>query len=82
MEQERSFKTKVNHCKRNGAARFDIEKLIVKVQIKIRANDPSQGLCKRPGADSHLRQEGSPNLSFSKSQRQAVGESKVFINKE
>ena len=53
---------KVDHRKTQGATRFDIEKPIVKVQIEIRANDPSQGLCKRPGADSHLRQEGSQNL--------------------
>ena len=74
---------KVDHCKTQGGTRFDIEKLIVKVDIEIRANEPSQGLCKREGgADSFLRQEASQTLSTSKSQRQADGESKVLTNKE
>ena len=53
---------KVDHRKTQGGTRFDIEKPIVKVQVEIRANNPSQRLCKRRGADLHLRREGSQNL--------------------
>ena len=35
------FKMKVDHCKTQGATRFDIEKPIVKVQVEIRAINPS-----------------------------------------
>ena len=36
---ESCFEMKVDHCKNQGAAMFDFEKLMVKV---IRANNPSQ----------------------------------------
>ena len=47
---EGCFKTKVYHCKNQGETRFSLEKHIVKLQVEIRANNPSHDLCKRAGA--------------------------------
>ena len=44
------FKMKVDHCKNQGVTRFSFEKPIVKLQVEIRANNPSHDLCKRAGA--------------------------------
>ena len=48
------FKMKVDHCKNQGATMFDFEKPIVKLQVEIRANNPSHGLRKRAGATLHM----------------------------
>ena len=44
------FKMKVDHCKNQGATMFDFEKQIVKLQVEIRANNPSHDSRKRAGA--------------------------------
>ena len=48
--REGCFKMKVDHCKNQGATRFDFEKPIVKLQVEIRANNPSHDLSKRRSA--------------------------------
>ena len=48
--REGCFKMKVDHCKKQGGTRFDFEKPIVKLQVEIRANNPSHDSCKRAGA--------------------------------
>ena len=47
---EGCFKMKVDHCKNQGATMFDFEKPIVKLQVEIRANNPSHDLSKRRSA--------------------------------
>ena len=47
---EGCFKMKVDHCKNQGAARFDFQIRIVKLQVQIRAEQPSHGWRKLPGA--------------------------------
>ena len=47
---EGCFKMKVYHCKNQGATRFDLQILMVKLQVQISAEQPSHGLRKRPGA--------------------------------
>ena len=41
---------KVHHCKNQGGTRFDLQILMVKLQVQIRAEQPSHGLRKRAGA--------------------------------
>ena len=41
---------KVDHRKNQGATRFDFQIRIVKLQVQIRAEQPSHGWRKRPGA--------------------------------
>ena len=48
--REGCFKMKVDHCKNQGATMFDFEKPIVKLQVEIRANNPSHDLSKRRSA--------------------------------
>ena len=48
--REGCFKMKVDHCKNQGATRFDFQIRIVKLQVQIRAEQPSHGLRKRAGA--------------------------------
>ena len=43
--REGCFKMKVDHCKNQGATMFDFEKPIVKLQVEIRANNPSHESC-------------------------------------
>ena len=52
--REGCFKMKVDHCKNQGATMFDVRKPKVKVQVQIRANNPSHNLRNRPGADLAL----------------------------
>ena len=47
---EGCVKMKVGHCKNQGATMFDFRKHLAKLQLEIRANNPSHGLRKRPGA--------------------------------
>ena len=48
--REGCFKMKVDHCKNQGETRFDLQILIRKSQVEIRAEQPSHTLRKRPGA--------------------------------
>ena len=47
---EGCFKMKVYHCKNQGVARLDLQILMVKLQVQIRAEQPSHGWRKLPGA--------------------------------
>ena len=47
---EGCFKMKVDHCKNQGVTRFGLQIRIVKLQVQIRAEQPSHGLRKLPGA--------------------------------
>ena len=47
---EGCFKMKVDHCKNQGGTRFDFQIRIVKLQVQIRAEQPSHGWRKLPGA--------------------------------
>ena len=47
---EGCFKMKVDHCKNQGAARFDFEKPIVKLKVRIEIEQHYNDLCKRSGA--------------------------------
>ena len=51
---EGCFKMKVDHCKNQGAAMFDFQIRIVKLQVQIRAEQPSHGLRKRAGAHGQI----------------------------
>ena len=48
--REGCFKMKVYHCKNQGATRFDFQIRIEKLQVQIRAEQPSHGWRKLPGA--------------------------------
>ena len=41
---------KVHYCKNQGDTRFDLQILMVKLQVQIRAEQPSHTLRKRAGA--------------------------------
>ena len=47
---EGCFKMKVYHCKNQGVTRFGLQIRIVKLQVQIRAEQPSHGWRKRSGA--------------------------------
>ena len=47
---EGCFKMKVYHCKNQGATTFDFQIRMVKLQVQIRAEQPSHGWRKLPGA--------------------------------
>ena len=64
--REGCFKMKVDHCKNQGAAMFDFEKPIVKLQVEIRANNPSHDSRKRPGADFALARDWSQKMNIRK----------------
>ena len=64
---EGCFKMKVDHRKNQGGTRIDFEKLIVKLQVEIRANNPSHDSCKRADATLALAREWSQKMSISKS---------------
>ena len=51
---EGCFKMKVYHCKNQGAARFNLQILMVKLQVQIRAEQPSHTLRKRAGAHGQI----------------------------
>ena len=44
------FKMKVDHRKTQGGWRFNFEKPLVRLQVEVRANKPSEDLGKRLGA--------------------------------
>ena len=46
---EGCFKMKVNDCKNQGETKFGLQIHMVKLQVQIRAEEPSHGLRKRPG---------------------------------
>ena len=64
---------KVDHCKNQGATMFDFEKPIVKLQVEIRANNPSHDLCKRADATLALAREWSQKMIMKKIPRGGVG---------
>ena len=70
---EGCFKMKVDHCKNQGATMFDFEKPIVKLQVEIRANNPSHDLCKRADATLALAREWSQKMIMKKIPRGGVG---------
>ena len=41
---------KVDHCKNQGVTRFNFEKPIVKLKVRIEIEQHYNDLCKRPGA--------------------------------
>ena len=45
---------KVYHCKNQGATRFDLQIRMVKLQVQIRAEQPSHGLRKQAGAHGQI----------------------------
>ena len=47
---EDCFEMKDDHRKNQGGTRFDFEKPIVKLKVKIEIEQPSHGCRKRPGA--------------------------------
>ena len=47
---EGCFKMKVDHCKNQGGTRFDFEKPIVKLKVRIEIEQHYNDLCKRAGA--------------------------------
>ena len=53
---------KVDHCKNQGATMFDFEKPRVKLQVEIRANNPSHDRRKRRQADLALVREWSQKM--------------------
>ena len=48
--REGCFEMKVHHCKNQGATMFDFQIRIAKLQVQMRAEQPSHGLRKRTGA--------------------------------
>jgi len=60
--REGCFKMKVDHCKNQGGTMFDFEKHIVKLQVEIRANNPSHDRRRRVQTDLALAREGSQNM--------------------
>ena len=61
--REGCFKMKVDHCKNQGATMFDFEKPIVKLQVEIRANNPSHEKHKRVQADLPLARDWSQKMT-------------------
>ena len=51
---EGCFKMKVYHCKNQGGTRLDLQIHMVKLQVQIRAEQPSHTLRKRPGAHGQI----------------------------
>ena len=52
--REGCFKMKVDHCKNQGGTRFDFEKPIVKLKVRIEIEQHYNDLCKRPGAHGQI----------------------------
>ena len=51
---EGCFKMKVDHCKNQGGTRFDFEKPIVKLKVRIEIEQHYNDLCKRAGAHGQI----------------------------
>ena len=51
---EGCFKMKVDHCKKQGGTKFDFEKPIVKLKVRIEIEQHYNDLCKRPGAHGQI----------------------------
>ena len=51
---EGCFKMKVDHCKNQGVTRFDFEKPIVKLKVRIEIEQHYNDLCKRAGAHGQI----------------------------
>ena len=51
---EGCFKMKVDHCKKQGGTRFDFEKPIVKLKVRIEIEQHYNDLCKRAGAHGQI----------------------------
>ena len=51
---EGCFKMKGDHCKNQGETRFDFEKPIVKLKVRIEIEQHYNDLCKRPGAHGQI----------------------------
>ena len=51
---EGCFKMKVDHCKKQGGTRFDFEKPIVKLKVRIEIEQHYNDLCKRSGAHGQI----------------------------
>ena len=51
---EGCFKMKVDHCKNPGETRFDFEKPIVKLKVRIEIEQHYNDLCKRAGAHGQI----------------------------
>ena len=51
---ESCFKMKGDHCKNQGATRFDFEKPIVKLEVRIEIKQHYNDSCKRPGAHGQI----------------------------
>ena len=60
------FEMKVDHRKNQGATMFDFEKPIVKLQVEIRANDPSHDPRKRRSAGLALARDWSQKMIMHK----------------
>ena len=78
--REGCFKMKVDHCKNQGATMFDFEKPIVKLQVEIRANNPSHDRRKRGSADLALAREWSQKRIRKKIHRGGVGRIRRFYS--
>ena len=52
--REGCFKMKVDHCKNQGVAKFDFEKPIVKLKVRIEIEQHYNDLCKRSGAHGQI----------------------------
>ena len=51
---EGCFKMKGDHCKNQGETRFEFEKPIVKLKVRIEIEQHYNDLCKRPGAHGQI----------------------------
>ena len=78
--REGCFKMKVDHCKNQGATMFDFEKPIVKLQVEIRANNPSHDRRKRRSADLALAREWSQKRIRKEIHRGGVGRIRRFYS--
>ena len=64
--REGCFKMKVDHRKKQGGTMFDLNKSIIKLQVEIRANNPSHDSRKRPDADLALARDWSQKMNIRK----------------
>ena len=71
---------KVDHCKNQGATMFDFEKPIVKLQVEIRANNPSHDRRRRVQTDLALAREWSQKMIRKKIHRGGVGRIRRFYS--
>ena len=52
--REGCFKMKVDHCKNQGVTKFDFEKPIVKLKVRIEIEQHYNDLCKLAGAHGQI----------------------------